>query len=315
MTHLVVLIPCFNEEKTLPKVLDSLPKTIKGISKITTIVIDDGSTDSTATIAKKNDVKLYSNSLNLGLGRTFKRGVEEALSLGADIVINIDGDFQYNGEDIPHLLQPILNKKADIVIGNRQISSISHFSKTKKFFQYFGSYIVRKLTRTAIPDAVSGFRAYNKESLLKINITSKFSYVLDSIVQASQKGLKIDIVDIKVNSPLRRSRLSKGIFDHILKSAFDIMRVFMMYKSFKIFTTISSGFFLLGSLIILRYLYFFFTGEGDGHIQSLIAAIILFIFSLHLFSLGVIGEVIAKNRQLLEDSLYLKKKSFYMYKK
>ncbi|MFW6286087.1 MAG: glycosyltransferase family 2 protein [Nanoarchaeota archaeon] len=311
MTKLIILIPCFNEEKTLPLVLAQIPKKISGISKIEILVINDGSTDRTAYVARSNGCLVVNNLKNIGLAKTFKKGIEHALSLNADILVNIDADNQYKAKDIPRLIQPVVKKQADIVIGNRNIKKIKHFSLTKKIFQFIGSWTVRFLSKTNVSDTVSGFRAYSKEALLNLNITSKFSYVLDTIIQANQKGLKIKNIQIEINSPTRKSRLSKGIFDHVKKSTADLLRVYITYEPLKFFIYLSLIPFLISLILILRYLFLFLNSSGEGHIQSLIAATILFIVFIHFFSLGIIAELNSKNRQLIEDQIQITKKIKY----
>ena len=314
MTKLIILIPCYNEEKTLPQVIKSIPKKISGISKIEILVLDDGSNDKTVKVARQYGCIVVSNLKNQGLGKTFKRGIVEALNLGADILVNLDGDNQYKAEKIPLLVKPILEGDADLVIGNRPIFKIKHFSFIKKIFQYLGSYTVRFLSKSDVPDVVSGFRSYSKEAMLKLNITCKFSYVIETIVQANRKGLKIYNINIDVNSPTRKSRLSKGIFDHIKKSVADLLRVYIIYEPLKIFIYLSFIPFFLFLILICRYFFFFYFFSSEGHIQSLIAATILFILSLHFLGLGILAELNANNRQLIEDNLYIEKKRIYYNK-
>ncbi|MDQ7010101.1 MAG: glycosyltransferase [Candidatus Gracilibacteria bacterium] len=310
---LIIQIPCFNEEKTLLSVLEELPTKIKGISKIETQIIDDGSSDKTIEVASSFGVNyILKHKKNSGLGNAFRTGIDNALLNGADILVNTDGDNQYPGKYISKLVQPIIEEKADIVMGNRQTSKIKHFSLIKKFFQWFGSLIVRALSGTNVPDSVSGFRAYSRESLFKLNVTSDFSYAVDTLIQAGNKNLKITDVLITTNKPTRPSRLFKNIFDHMNKTAQILLRVYAMYNPLKIFFNIGTMFFVLGSIGIIRFLYFYFTVIGHtGKIQSLVISGVLIIIAIQFFALGIIGDLISKNRKLIEDDLYLSKKRYY----
>jgi len=306
---LIIQIPCFNEEKTLPLVLRDLPRSIMGVDIIETQIIDDGSTDKTVEVARKLGVThIVSYVGNKGLGNAFKRGVEHALAAGADIVVNTDGDNQYKGADIARLVIPIVHRKADIVIGNRQTAKIEHFSPVKKFFQWLGSSVTQYLSGLRIPDAVSGFRAYSRQSLLELNVTSDFSYVLDTIIQASKKRLKIGYVDIETNAPTRPSRLFKGIFQHIKKSTANLLRVYAMYEPLKTFASIGTIFFALGLYPVARFVYFYLQSQGIGHIQSLIIGTACLIIGSQFFGLAIVGDLIAKQRNLTEQALYLLRK-------
>jgi glycosyltransferase involved in cell wall biosynthesis len=311
---LVINIPCYNEEKTLPLVLKELPERIPGISSIEVQIVDDGSTDRTVAVAKKFGCIVISHKHNLGLGVAFKNGVDVALSRGCDIFVNTDADNQYPSKYIVALVEPILSHKADIVIGNRTPWEVKHFSPLKRFFQYFGNWLTRSIAGSSVPDTVSGFRAYSKEALLRINVTARFSYVLDTIVQASKKGLKIESIPITINLPTRRSRLFKNIFEHMKKSIGNIVRVYTIYEPFKTFMILSMIFVLPGLALVLRFLFYYFQSDGAGRIQSLIIAAILFIIGAVLFSLGVIADLIGTNRRLIEEELYYKKREVYKKK-
>ncbi|MFO0704780.1 MAG: glycosyltransferase family 2 protein [Candidatus Andersenbacteria bacterium] len=307
---LIIQIPCYNEEKTLPLVLRDMPRAIAGVDVIETQIVDDGSTDKTIEVARQLGVThIVSYVGNKGLGNAFKRGVEHALAAGADILVNTDGDNQYKSSDIPRLVIPIVHRKADIVIGNRQTAKIAHFSPLKKFFQWLGSSVTQYLSGLRVPDAVSGFRAYSRESLLELNVTSDFSYVLDTIIQASKKRLKIGYVDIETNAPTRPSRLFKGMFQHIKKSTSNLLRVYAMYEPLRTFSLIGSLFLLLGLYPVLRFIYFYLQQEGQGHIQSLIVGAMCVVIGVQFFGLAIIGDLIAKQRRLTEDSLYRLKKA------
>jgi len=301
---LIIQIPCYNEEKTLPLVFHDLPKYIKGIDIIETQIIDDGSNDDTVKVAKSLGVDhIVSYVGNKGLAYAFKAGVENALDNGADILVNTDGDNQYDSKDIPKLVEPILEKKAEIVIGDRRTSRIEHFSLIKKFFQWMGTVTTGFLAGQKIYDAVSGFRAYSREALLRINVVSEFSYVLDTTVQAIKKKLKIVHVPVNTNPPTRKSRLFKSIWEHMKRSASDLIRIYSLYEPFKVFLTLAIIFILLGTYPVGRYLYFYFMGEGSGHVQSLIFGSILYIVGFQFLGLGILGEHMRINRKLIEDVL------------
>jgi len=310
---LIIQIPCYNEEKTLLSVLEELPKKIKWISKIETQIIDDGSSDKTIKVASDFWVDyILKHKINSWLGNAFRTWVDNALKNSADILVNTDWDNQYPGKYISDLVQPIIEKKADIVMGNRQTSKIAHFSIIKKFFQWLWSALVRFLSWTKVPDSVSWFRAYSRESLLKLNITSDFSYAVDTLIQAGSKKLKIEDIKITTNKPTRPSRLFKNIFDHMNKTAQIMLRVYAMYNPMKIFFSIGTIFFILWSLGIIRFLYYYFTIAGNtGKVQSLVISGVLIIIAIQFYAMWIIWDLIAKNRKLIEDDLYLTKKKFY----
>jgi len=301
---LIIQIPCYNEEETLPLVLEDIPDSIDGVEYIETQIVDDGSTDGTLEIAKKLGVNhIVSYVGNKGLGNAFRYGVESALKKGATILVNTDGDNQYKSSDIEKLIEPILNAKADIVVGDRQTSKIKHFSPIKKFFQWLGTKVTISLAgEKELKDAVSGFRAYSRDALIQLNVTSSFSYVLDTTLQAANKRIRMVSVPIETNPPTRPSRLFKNIFQHIRKSSMDIVRVYAMYHPLKIFLWLGGITFFLGSIPMLRFLYsFFFTQSGGaGKIQSLIFGAMLIIISINFFALGIIGDLLSKNRILSE---------------
>lgn len=311
---LVINIPCYNEEKTLPLVLKEIPKKIEGISEIEVQIVDDGSCDKTIEVAKKHGCRVIIHKRNQGLGNAFKSGVEAALDNGADIFVNTDADNQYPSKYIPALIKPVLDGKADMVIGNRTPWKVKHFSPIKRVFQYFGNMLTRTVAGTDVPDTVSGFRAYSKEAMLRLNVTTKFSYVLDTIVQASKKGLKIQSIDIHTNLPTRKSRLFKNIFQHMYKSGTNIIRCYVIYEPFKTFIILTSIFILPALALSIRFLYYYITSTGAGHLQSLILAAILYTIGGMLFTLGVLAELIKTNRQILEEQTYLKKKEMYARK-
>lgn len=300
---LIIQIPCYNEEKTLPLVVADIPKQIKGVDVIELQIIDDGSTDKTLEVAKQLGIHhIIKNTRNKGLGTSFRIGMESALKSGADILVNTDGDNQYPSSYIPDLIAPIINGEADMTIGNRQTSKIQHFSFIKKIFQGLGTWVTRSLAGDpSIKDAVSGFRAYSRHAMMELNITTKFSYVLDTTIQASHKRLKIANVDITTNAPTRPSRLFSNIFQHIRKSGVDIIRIYSMYSPLKVFLWLGLFFLAIGITPILIFLYdYFFWYGGLGKIQSLVLGAIFVIISFNCFALGVIGDLLAKNRVLIE---------------
>ena len=312
---LVVQIPCLNEEQTLPLVLKSIPKKIKGIDSIEILVIDDGSTDKTIQIAKKLGVKHFVyHPQRMGLARSFRDGLHKALEMGADIVVNTDGDNQYPQAEIGALVQPILDGKAQIVVADRQTHQIEHFSFLKKFLQKIGSQAVNFAAGTNLPDAASGFRAYSKDAILRINIVTTFSYAMETIIQAGNKGIPITSVPINTNPKLRESRLFKSNFEHIRKSATAIIRAYLMYKPYIIFNGLGVIFLILGFVPFIRYLFLLNNKHPGNHIQSLIFGAVLLIGSFLLFSLGVIADLVRINRILQEESLEIIKDSKFKKK-
>lgn len=304
---LIIQIPCYNEEETLHTTLDDLPKKIDGIDTIEILIIDDGSTDKTVEVAHKNGVKhILSFRSNKGLARAFAAGIERCLELGADIIVNTDADNQYRGEDIPGLVNPILEGKADIVVGDRQTDSVKSFSMTKRLLQKIGSAFVRRLSNANVPDAVSGFRAYSREAAMKINILTEFSYTVENLIQLGSDKFKIVSVPIETNETLRKSRLHKGIVHFIANQIRTIVRSYAMYKALKVFTFIGLLFLMPGMFLGLRFLYFFISepDKATGHIQSLIFAAILIIVAFLLFMLGIIADLISDNRKLIEKLIF-----------
>ena len=301
MTKLIIQIPCFNEEKTLLTTLEALPKTVEGISEIQVLVINDGSTDNSAEIAEKWGAKVYIIKPNKGLANAFRSGLQEALNLGADIIVNTDADNQYCADDIAKLVKPILEKKSDIVIGARDIFSIREFSPTKKIFQKLGSFVLRLLSSTQVEDAPSGFRAFSKDAAIKINVFDNYTYTMETLLQANAKGLKVVSVPIRVNEQLRESKLVKNIFDYIFKSMKTTIRMFIVYRPFRFFITIAGMLAFLGVIIALRFLYYFIFGNGNGHIQSLILVAILLISAVQMTIIAIIGDLLSINRKIMED--------------
>lgn len=299
---LIIQIPCYNEEEYLGITLNDLPKKLEGIDEIEYLVIDDGSTDKTVEVAKKMGVNhIIRHNNNLGLARAFATGIENCLELGADIIVNTDADNQYCAEDIEKLIKPILNGTADIVIGARPIDKIKHFSTTKKILQRIGSSVVRSFSNTDVLDATSGFRAFSKKAAYHISIFSNYTYTLETIIQAGRKGLAVTSLPIRVNPVTRPSKLIKSTFHYVCSSIITIFRIFIIYKPFQFFVILSLIFFTFGLALGFRYLYFFIMGFGNGHIQSLILMVILIILGFLLFIMGLVADLIAINRTLIED--------------
>lgn len=306
---LIIQIPCYNEAQTLGIALNDLPKHIDGIDEIEYLIINDGSNDDTEKIAKEWGVHhIVHFKRNLGLAKGFLAGIDLALRNGADIIVNTDADNQYYGEDIEKLVKPILEKKADIVIGERPIDDIESFSWIKKKLQHFGSMVVRMASKTDIPDAPSGFRAYSRKAAMRINVHNEYTYTLETIVQAGRNKMAITSVPIRTNPELRKSKLMNSTFGYIKKSMLTIVRAVIMYKPLMFFTVFAMLCIMVGVLIGIRFLVFFFQGNGGGHIQSLILATMMIIIGCQTFVTGLQADIISANRKLLEDIQFRIKK-------
>jgi len=299
-----VQVPCLNEEATLPLVLESIPKKIKNVDSIEVLIIDDGSSDKTIEVAKKYGVTHFvKHTRNMGLARSFRDGIDYALKHGADIVVNTDGDNQYPQDRIADLVQPIIAHEADIVIADRQTSKIAHFSPFKKMMQRFGSWVVNKAGGTNLPDAASGFRAYSRNALYKINVVTQFSYCMETIIQAGNKRLKIVSVPVTTNKKTRESRLFKNIGQHMMKSGQAILRSYIMFRPYVVFVTIGSIFLIAGLIPFIRFAVLTAMGTQGNHIQSLIFGTAMLVAALLSFALVVISDLLRTNRILLEDQL------------
>lgn len=299
---LVIQIPCLNEEESLPITLSALPKHIDGIDEIKVLIVNDGSTDRTIEVAKKHGISDFVNfTHNKGLAKAFSAGLNKALEMGADIIVNTDADNQYNASDIEKLVRPIIDGNADIVIGSRPVNKISHFSIIKKLLQNFGSFVMRCVSSTSVKDAPSGFRAFSRNAAIQMNIFDNYTYTLETIIQAKAKGLVIENVEIDVNPELRRSRLFSNMFVYIRRSIFTMLRMFIVYRPFRFFITVGILFLLAGLIPGVRFVWYFLTGDGQGHIQSLILAAILLLTGVQVSLIAVLSELIAINRKLLED--------------
>ena len=303
---LIIQIPCLNEAATLPATLADLPREIPGISCIELLVIDDGSTDQTVEVARAHGVHhIVRFKRRKGLAAAFNAGIDTALKLGADFIVNTDADNQYAGRDIVRLIEPLQRGVADIAIGDRNIRVLQHMSWQKKLLQRFGSWTVRRVSNTEVPDTTSGFRAYTREAALRMTIVSEFSYTLESIIQAGKQRMAIAHVEVATNARTRPSRLFDSVFSYVKSSGATILRIYTMYEPLKVFTYIGSMVFLLGFAISLRFLYFyFFTPYVEGKIQSLILSAVLMIVGFQVVLIGLVADVISGTRKLLEDLLY-----------
>lgn len=301
---LIVQIPCYNEEETLPQTYADIPKEIDGINEVEILIIDDGSSDRTIDVARELGVNhIVKNKQNIGLARTFRRGIEECLKLNADIIVNTDGDNQYAGWDITKLVQPILNGEADIVIGDRETHKIPHFSSIKKIMQWLGSGVVRKLAGVWVPDTVSGFRAISRDSAIKLNILSSYSYTIEMVIQAGKRDMKIVSVPVETNIKTRESRLFKNIPSFVSRQVTTIIRMYAMYQPLRVFFYLGSLLSIIGIAPIIRFLFFYFTTGGEGHLQSLVLGGVLVMMGFIAFLAGLVADLISFNRQLQEMTL------------
>ena len=301
---LIIQIPCFDEEQTLPETLADLPWTIEGIDEVEWLVIDDGSSDRTVEVARAGGVShIVRLTNNKGLAAAFQAGLDASLKLGADIIVNTDADNQYRGADIPKLVAPILAGEADMVIGDRETDQIEHFSPLKKRLQRFGSAVVRRASNTNVPDTTSGFRAYNREAALQMSVVSKFTYTLESIIQAGKQTVAIDHVPIRTNPKTRESRLFPSMWAYVRRNSASIFRIYALYEPLRVFTAAAIVVALLSAAIWARFLWFFFSGEGEGHIQSLILGSTLFLVAVQFAALGVLGDILAGSRVIQQRIL------------
>ena len=306
MTKLIIQIPCFNEEKSLPVTLKELPRILPGVEKIEWLIVDDGSTDRTIEVALSLGVDHVVRLIrHQGLAKGFMAGIQACVEKGADIIVNTDADNQYFAGDIIKLVQPILDGKAEIVVGERPITEIKHFSPLKKLFQRWGSWMVRKVSQTDIPDAPSGFRAISREAAMRMHVFSEYTYTIETIIQAGQHGMAIMSVPIRTNDFLRKSRLIHSIPAYLARSFNTIIRIFMTYQALSFFMIPGGILFLVGTFLGLRFLYYFLiTGTSTGHIQSLILVAVLLILGVLLAIFGLIADLISVNRKLLENVEY-----------
>jgi len=299
---LIIQMPCLNEAETLPIALKALPRKVKGFDKVEWLIINDGSTDNTVEVARECGVDHVVNfKKNQGLAKAFMAGLKKSLELGADVIVNTDADNQYNADDIPKLTQPVIDHKADYVIGTRPIDKTKHFSPLKKLLQKLGSWVVRKFSNTEVADAPSGFRAMSRECALQLNVYNNYTYTLETIIQAGQKNMAIVSVPIRTNEDLRPSRLLSSIPNYIKKSAFTIFRIFVVYQPFRFFMTIAVILFTAGLVLGGRFLYYYFTGDGSGHLQSVVLSGVLLGMGFQTGLIAFIADLLAVNRKLLEE--------------
>jgi glycosyltransferase involved in cell wall biosynthesis len=302
---LIIQIPCFNEEGNLGETLAALPRRVPGFDSVEILVIDDGSTDATAQVARAGGATyLLRFPVNLGLARAFSSGLDAALKLGADVIVNTDADNQYRGEDVALLVQPILAGQAEMVIGDRAPHQIAHFGPAKRILQRVGSWVVRQLSGTTVPDAASGFRAFSRRAALRLNVFTKFTYTLETIIQAGKKHIPISHVRIGTNAERRPSRLFGSLWTYLKHSGATLVRIYALYEPLKVFWRLGLVFVGAGLLLGLRFLVDYLAGEGAGHVQSLILAAMLVIVGYQTALIGLVADLIGGNRTLLEDTLF-----------
>jgi glycosyltransferase involved in cell wall biosynthesis len=301
---LVIQIPCLNEEETLAETLRGLPRRIDGIDSVEVVVVDDGSTDGSSRVARDNGADhIVRFPKRKGLAFGFMAGLDAALRLGADVIVNTDADNQYPSSDIPRLIAPILAGEAEMVVGDRGVGRVAHFSWTKRRLQTAGSWVVRKVSGTSVPDTTSGFRALTRDAALRINIVSEFTYTLESIIQAGKKRLAVTHLPIRARET-RPSRLFGSTWEYVKRQSASILRIYAMYEPLKVFVILGGLLFAAGVALGLRYAFFWWIGEIRGHIQSAILSVLLLILGFQTLQMGVLSDLIASNRKLLEDALY-----------
>jgi glycosyltransferase involved in cell wall biosynthesis len=302
---LIIQIPCYNEEATLPQTIRDLPRTLPGFDEIEVLVVDDGCTDCTVQVAQELGVHhIVHLKQNRGLASAFSAGMDAALQAGADIIVNTDADNQYCGEDIAKLVQPILEGQADIVVGDRGLAAAEHFSPVKRLLQRLGSWVVERAASISIPDATSGFRAFSREAALRLTILGDYTYTLETLIQAGARQMTVTFVPIRTNPPTRQSRLMRNIPSFLMLSTVAIVRFYTMYRPLRIFLTIGGILIAGGVTLGLRFLYFFVLEGGMGHVQSLILAAVLAIVGFQVCLVGLIAEMVRLNRKMLEEALY-----------
>lgn len=302
---LIIQIPCLDEEQTLPETVDALPREIPGIDVIELMVINDGSTDRTVQVARDLGVHhVVSFRRNRGLAYAFKAGLDASLRLGADVIVNTDADNQYRGDDVRALVRPILDGEADMVIGDRRVDSIPHFGFVKKKLQNLGSAVVRQVSRTTVPDTTSGFRAYSREAAMRLNLVSEFTYTLETIIQAGQNKMAVHSVPVRTNDVTRPSRLFRSIPQYVLRSVGTILRIFLMYRPLTVFLWMGGLVLAVGLALGIRFLVYYFTGGGSGHVQSVVLSAALLGIGVQIVVMGLLADLIGANRKLVEDVLH-----------
>lgn len=305
MKKLIVQIPCFNEASTLPAALAALPRQIPGIDQIEILIIDDGSKDGTADVARAAGVHhIVHFPRNLGLAAAFTAGLEESLRQGADIIVNTDADNQYEAKDIPRLIEPLLARRADIVVGNRQVASLAHFSPLKRGLQVFGSRVIGWASGLDTPDATSGFRAMTREAALRTFVLGGYSYTLETLIQAGAGRMTVEYVPIAINPQTRPSRLMRSIPHYVRKSTATILRAYTMYRPLRVFSALGATLILLGTIPGIRFIYLYSVGQRVGHVQSLIFAAILIIVGFQVLLMAALADLLSCNRKLLEEVIY-----------
>ena len=298
---LIIQIPCFNEAEQLPRTLEDLPREIPGFDEVERLVIDDGSTDRTVEVARAHGVEhLVRLTNNKGLAAAFQAGIDTALKLGADVIVNTDADNQYCGADVPKLVQPILEGRADMVVGDRQVADIEHFSALKKLLQRLGSWVVRQASSTSVPDTTSGFRAYNREAAIQMMVVSRFTYTLETIIQAGKLLVAIDHVPVRTNPKTRESRLFPSMGAYVRRNAVSIFRIYAQYEPLRVFWSLSLVIGVASVGVWIRFVVAYAEGSGSGHVQSLILGAVLFIAAVVLWALGVIGDLLAAQRVMTQ---------------
>lgn len=312
MRKLIIQIPCYNEEKTLPVALAALPRSVPGIDVVEWLIIDDGCKDDTVQVALDHGVDhVVRFNKNQGLAKGFMAGLDKCLDLGADVIVNTDADNQYDARDIASLVAPVVAGEADMVIGARPIDDIEHFSSTKKILQKIGSKVVRIASKTKVKDTTSGFRAISRDAAMRMNVFNEYTYTLETIIQAGQKNMAVTSVPVRTNEFLRPSRLISTIPSYIRKSVATIFRIFVVYKPFRFFVVVGSLVLTLGILLGIRFLFYFLTDGGGGHIQSLILASILIGTGFQVILTAFLADLLSVNRRLMEDLQYRVKKAEY----
>jgi glycosyltransferase involved in cell wall biosynthesis len=307
---LIIQIPCYNEETTLPRTVRELPHALPGVDQIEYLVVDDGSTDRTVEVAQELGVQhIVRLKQNCGLANAFTVGLDSALQAGADIIVNTDADNQYQGEDIARLVQPILEGRADIVVGDRGVAALGHFSPLKRLLQRLGSWVVERAAGIPIPDATSGFRAFTHEAALRLTVLSDYTYTLETLIQAGARRMAVAFVPVRTNPQTRRSRLMRNIPSFISISIITILRFYTMYQPLRVFTAVGGIFIAGGATLSLRFLYFYLQGTGSGKVQSLILAAILTIVGFQVCLIGLLADLIRLNRKMLEEALYRVRKT------